>query len=65
MKHIDITLDRLKQRNKIFFSPDTIKVHQDKEYKIDHNARILSIKTGHGLVHYKIGRNFELTYTNL
>jgi len=60
MKHTDITLERLMERNKTFF--EAKEFHGDKSYKIDEVNRILTVKTKHGNVKYSIDKKFKLSY---
>jgi hypothetical protein len=62
MKHTDINLKRLIQRNPIFFNSKTIAFHKDKSYKIDNENRILTVNTAYGKVIYSVGKNLKLTW---
>ena len=56
------------ERNKIFFSKETIIMHQDKQYSIigQHTEKpYLKIMTKRGAVYYEIGKDLRLNYTRL
>ena len=65
MEHKEITMERLKARNKTFFEPQTMKFHGDIKYFINHAERILTVKTDRGFAHYQIADNFKLNYINI
>lgn len=61
------TLEHLISRNKIFFSKETIKFHDDKNYSIINikEKRYLKIVHKKGIAYYEIGEDLRLNYTRL
>lgn len=61
------TLENLMDRNKIFFSKETVSFHKDQKYSLvqEGKKRYLRVVHEKGIAYYEIGDDLRLNYTRL